>query len=140
MIWVLITLMLLPAVALAEDLPHVQWLHCSDGDTCAFNVFALVPLPAVFGADLGVRLSGIDTPEKLGKCAKEKQLALAARDFLRSQMAGASIVLKDVSRDKYFRIEATVEANGVNLNQLMIQKGYAVPYQGTGPRKDWCQP
>lgn len=139
MTWILVALMLLPAVVLAEDLPYVAWRHCSDGDTCAFDILTLVPLPAVFGTDIGVRLSGIDTPEKVGKCAKEKQLALAARDFLRSKMDGATIVLKDVSRDKYFRLEATVLANGVNVNQLMISKGYAVPYHGTGPRKDWCQ-
>lgn len=120
----------------AEDLTNVQWLTCHDGDTCAFNV----RLPAVFGADIGVRLSGIDAPEITGKCAKEKQLAIAARNFLRSQMTGAAVVLQHVVRDKYFRLGATVLANGINMNQLMVQKGYAVPYRGSGPRHAWCGP
>jgi len=130
----------LVGVSAAEDLPHVQWLHCSDGDTCAFNVMTLTPLPAVFGTDIGVRLSGIDTPEKIGKCLKEKQLALLARDFLRSQLIGATVTIQHVFRDKYFRLEGIVIANGVNVNQLMIEKGYAVPYYGSGPRHDWCTP
>ena len=121
----------------AEDLPNVQWLNCHDGDTCAFNVL----LPAVFGADLGVRLSGIDTPEINGKCAKEKLLAGQAKAFLTEQMLAAKkIVLQSVFRDKYFRVEAVVLADEVNLNQLMVQKGYAVLYSGVGPRQSWCAP
>lgn len=134
LIAVVILLAYLPAKA--EDLTNVQWLNCHDGDTCAFNVL----LPAVFGTDIGVRLSGIDTPELAGKCLQEKQLAAAARDFLRAQLKGAKIVLQSVFRDKYFRIEAVVLANDVNVNQLMVQKGYAVLYTGQGPKHDWCAP
>jgi endonuclease YncB( thermonuclease family) len=93
------------------------------------------------GDDIGVRLSGIDAPEIAGKCAKEKALALVTRDFLRGQLAGASVLLQQVFRDKFFRIEATVIANGVNINQLiMVKKGFAALYTGTGPRHDGCQP
>ncbi|MCI0427163.1 MAG: thermonuclease family protein [Nitrospiraceae bacterium] len=35
---------------------------------------------------------------------------------------------------------ATVIANGVNINQLMVKKGFAALYTGTGPRHDWCRP
>lgn len=135
----LVTMLLalsLSSWAIAEDLSNVQWIACYDGDTCAFNVL----LPAVFGTDIGVRLSGIDAPEISGKCAKEKLLAVEAREFLRSQLKGANVVLQNVFRDKYFRIEATVLANDVNVNQLLVQKGYAVLYSGQGPRKDWCAP
>jgi len=117
----------------AEDLPNVVWLTCYDGDTCSFDVM----LPAVFGSAIGVRLTGIDAPEINGKCQKEQDLAKAARDFLKAQMQDKTIVLQQVFRDKYFRLEAVILANGVNLNQLMIENGYAVPYNGSGPRKDW---
>jgi len=93
------------------------------------------------GDDIGVRLSGIDAPEIAGKCSKEKALALVTRDFLRGQLAGASVMLQQVVlRDKFFRIEATVIANGVNINQLMVKNGFAALYTGTGPRHDWCKP
>jgi endonuclease YncB( thermonuclease family) len=90
------------------------------------------------GDDIGVRLSGVDAPKIAGKCAKEKALALVTRDFLRGQLAGASLLLQQVFRDKFFRIEATVIANGVNINQLMVKKGFAALYTSTGPRHDWC--
>ena len=91
------------------------------------------------GDDIGVRLSGIDAPEIAGKCAKEKTLDLVTRNFLRGQLAGAS-VLQQVFRDKFFHIEATVIANGVNINQLMVKKGFAALFTGMGPRRDWCPP
>jgi endonuclease YncB( thermonuclease family) len=90
------------------------------------------------GDDIGVRLSGIDAPEIAGKCAKEKALALVTRDFLRGQLAGASV--QQGFRDKFFRIKATVIANGVNINQLMVKNGFAALYTGTGPRHSWCKP
>jgi micrococcal nuclease len=126
---------LLSANVWAENLNSVEWLTCYDGDTCSFNVL----LPPVLGSAIGVRFSGIDAPEIHGKCEKENSLALLARDFLRMQLVGASVLLVDVARDKYFRIDATVFANGVNLNQLLVQEGYAVPYSGSGARHDWCQ-
>jgi micrococcal nuclease len=91
------------------------------------------------GDDIGVRLSGIDAPEIDGKCAKEKALALVTRDFLRGQLAGAS-VLQQVFHDKFFRIEATVIANGVNIKSTHGQEGLRSVVTGTGPRHDWCPP
>lgn len=123
-----------PVLSHSEDLSNVAWIDCFDGDTCSFDVL----LPAVFGSAIGVRFTGIDAPEIAGKCQKEKDLAKVAKDFLKAQLDGATVVLHDVFRDKYFRLEARVTANGVNLNQLLIEKGYAVPYGGSGPRKDWC--
>lgn len=128
--------LVLTAPVRAEDLTHVQLIGCHDGDTCAFNVL----LPPVIGGNVGVRLAGIDTPEIHGKCDHEKERAIQAREFLSAQLAGAQIVLADVSRDKFFRIDATVIANGVNINALMVERGYAVPYHGSGPRHDWCHP
>ena len=136
-IGVLLLVGLLPSVGLAEDLSNVQWLYCHDGDTCAFNIL----LPAVFGTEIGVRLSGIDAPEIAGRCQLEKDLAMEARDFLLARLKAAkSIVLQNVFRDKFFRIEATVLADGLNLNQLMVSQGYAVLYSGNGPRRNWCTP
>lgn len=141
MILALLTVLFFASVSHAEDLPYVQWVACSDGDSCTVNIMTLVPLPAVFGHEVGVRLSGIDTPEMRGQCAKEKALAIVARDYLSAQVRAAKkIEIKEVFRDKYFRVEGILLADGVNMNQLMVQKGYAVLYGGTGPRHNWCAP
>ncbi len=49
-----------------------------------------------------------------------------------------SITLKNVERGKYFRIVATVEADGQDVSDLLIQEGLAVPYEGGTKGKNWC--
>ncbi len=86
-----------------------------------------------------MRLSGIDTPEKRGKCLKEKVLAIKARKRVRTLLSQAqTIVLKNVQRGKYFRIVAEVWADGVNVSEVLIQEGLAVVYDGETKVKDWC--
>lgn len=81
--------------------------------------------------DIGVRLSGIDAPEIAGKCAKEKALALVTRDFLRGQLAGASV--QQVFRDKFFRIEATVIAKRGQHQSTHGQEWLRSVVYGHGP-------
>lgn len=86
-----------------------------------------------------VRLSGIDTPEKRGKCAEEKKLALEAQQALQKYIETGAVVLKNVTTGKYAgRVLADVEtASGQPLSELLIQNGFARPYQGK-KRLGWC--
>ena len=74
-----------------------------------------------------------------GKCQQEKDLAIKARNRVRDLLSQAhSIILKDVERGKYFRLVASVEADGQDVSDLLIQEGLAVPYDGGTKTKDWC--
>ena len=119
----------------ATTLENVTWLRCYDGDTCTF------PLPGIhpfFGEKISVRIRGMGTPEIRRKCEAEKQKAKAARDFLRSILRTAGrIDLLEAERGKYFRIVATIQADGRDVAALMITRGLGRPYQG-GRRKGWC--
>ncbi|MBF0416961.1 MAG: thermonuclease family protein [Magnetococcales bacterium] len=57
------------------------------------------------------------------------------RDLLRTS---GHIALKDVGRDKYFRIVARVVADGVDVGERLLQEGLAVPYEG-GAKSGWCR-
>lgn len=81
--------------------------------------------PSILRKENRGRIRGIDTPEIRGKCAAKKRKARAARDYLRNLLKAASrIDLVDVKRGKYFRIIATVKADGVDVVPLMIQMGW----------------
>jgi len=111
-------LSILSASALAYDFPNVTYRSCYDGDTCRFDIPNVHPF---FGENIPVRLAGIDTPEKSGKCQKEEDLAIKARDRVRTLLSQAqTIVLKNVQRGKYFRIVAEVWADGVNVSEVLI--------------------
>jgi micrococcal nuclease len=108
-----------------------------DGDTLFVNI---ENLPDVFGARVGIRLAGIDTPEMRGKCDAEKLLAIEARDYLRSVVTDGGLVeLKDVSRGKYFRLIADVYIDSVNVSEGLLGRNLAVEYSGKGRKHDWCK-
>ena len=126
-----------PALATYDDLTHVRYVRCYDGDTCYFD---LPWLPGLFGQEIGVRLAGIDTPEMRGNCEQEKALAVEARDMLIDQLSHAKqITLRDPTCEKYFRIVAPVVVDGIDLSEVLIAKGLAVSYDGGTKTKDWCE-
>jgi len=106
-----------------------------DGDTIAFAAHVWL------GTDISmhVRIRGIDTPELHTTCAEEKAMAEEARGQL-ARLAGTTITLSNIAYDKYGgRVDANVaNAAGVDLGGAMLKAGLAHPYDGNGPRADWC--
>ncbi len=134
---VLLPLLIGTALVHAEDFTAVTYHTCYDGDTCTFTIPGL---PEVFGQRIGVRLAGIDTAEMRSKCDRERTLAIQARDLVRNMLSRASqITLRDVSRGKYFRLVAQIEADGVNVSQRLLERGLAVPYDGGTKTHKWCE-
>ncbi len=144
MVRVLLPVMLGVAVVLAcaarattyGDINDVVVVSVYDGDTLSVNV---PDWPPVVGQRVPVRVRGIDAPEIRGRCALEKAQARAARDLLRRMLNEADqVTLRGVERGKYFRLVATVLADGRNVADVLIAHGLARPYEGRGPRASWC--
>jgi len=93
-----------------------------------------------------IRMYGIDTPEMTwrGKCQKEKDLGLAAREFLVKFIDNASynkipMTITRISHDKYNkRFVAKLFVGNKDVSKMMIDSGHAVEYYGKGTKKDWC--
>lgn len=112
-----------------------------DGDTFYIT---LPDLPPVFGRNIGVRITGIDTPEMHSRCKDtpsrllEKKLAASAKESLTLKLHNAKVIeLTALKRDKYFRLLATVLLDGKDAGKQMIAEGLALPYDG-GKKKGWC--
>ena len=118
-----------------------------DGDTIAVRARIWIGQ----NVDTRVRLAGVDTPELRGACAAERDLAIAARDFVVDAIgdgrvdgsanggAGGGVTLWDVRYDKFGgRVLARVEtAGGADLAALLIAAGLGRAYDG-GAREPWC--
>ncbi len=98
-----------------------------DGDTCTLEID--LGLNA-FIKNEKIRLSRIDAPEVRGK---EKEKGLRARDFLRQQILEKEIWLETIKdqEEKFGRYlgEIYLETKPekyVNINDLMVEKGFAV--------------
>lgn len=113
---------------------QVIMISVHDGDTFTADI---PDFPPVIGDRIGIRLNGIDTPELTDKRPEIKIVAEKAKSVLLTSLKNAKkIVITDIQRDKYFRLDATVIADGVNLNQLMVKLELAKPYDG-GKKSPW---
>ncbi len=78
-----------------------------------------------------LRLARINAPEIRGA---ERPAGLASRDFLRQQILGKEIIVQTIKdrKGKFGRYLAEIwlkeSGEWININDLMIEKGYATPY------------
>ena len=105
-----------------------------DGDTIMVDIDEY---PPILGQNISVRIFGIDTPEIKSKNPKETERAKQVKDYVQDLLKNAKVVeLRNIQKDKYFRILAEVYVDGQSIADLLIKKGYAVPYDG-GTKQDW---
>lgn len=135
-------------VALAQDygtitITREQIEEVYDGDTIMLQV---AEWPSVLGQHIGVRIKGMDTPERHSHCldatakANEEAQALLARTQLLAMLdSGQPIQLRHMDRDKYFRILAEVWVGEQNVATVLVAKGMAVSYHGE-KKVGWCTP
>lgn len=106
-----------------------------DGDTFYVTIH---DWPKIVGEHIAVRVNGVDTPEMKGECKKEIKLAREAKQFTVAFLRKAnSIQLKNMARDKYFRIDADVYVDGKSLAEELIRNGLGYEYYGA-TKKNWC--
>jgi len=106
-----------------------------DGDTLEVRVMVWLGQEVV----TRVRIDGIDTPEKRGKCQREKDMAEQARVMTEQLLTDAQVALYDIQHDKYGgRVRArVVTRSGEDIGQMLIKSGLARPYKGEA-RQPWC--
>ncbi len=112
---------------------RVHVIRVYDGDTFT----AKIPnWPEEVGQEIGIRIRGIDTPEIRGQTLEERNLAQKARVVAESYLLHHTVEIKNISRDKYFRLDADVYVGGENLGELLLRKKLAKPYDG-GTKPEW---
>ena len=99
--------------------PALAWngkvVSVTDGDT----IKVLHPEDG----QIKIRLYGIDTPEK------GQPFGQAATKHLASLIAGKTVEVESVDKDRYGRIVGIVSFDGNNANEQMVQDGFAWVYR-----------
>jgi len=141
---ILITLLLLPALALAQKMPKnsatydAQIVRVTDGDTV---VISAPFLPAPLRPELAVRVFGVDTPEKghRAQCPSEAQRGEQASAFTKNAVKLTKkhqVIL--YSWDKFGgRVLGDIVLDGVSLRSELIRNGFAREYYGDA-KQSWC--
>jgi endonuclease YncB( thermonuclease family) len=141
--FIALALVMLATPAIAQKTPvgvtyDAKIVRAIDGDTI---VIAAPYLPAPLKPELGVRIFGVDTPEKSfrAKCESEKVRGEQASVFVKDLVAGTKkhqVVLYDW--DKFGgRVLGDMLFDGMSLRDLLIKNGFARAYFGDA-KQSWC--
>ena len=106
------------------SLPMVFIKDCYDGDTCTTL------------KDEKIRLACIDTPELKGWKANPVP-AKEARDFLNKLVANEKVSIKRITNDRYGRTVGELFKNEVNIQELIVEKGYGKIYKKYAHQCKW---
>ena len=98
-----------------------------DGDT----VDAKIDLGFGISVYRRIRLFGINAPETRTKNKAEKKKGLKSKQFLINALVNEDFVINTIkdSTGKYGRLLGVIYINGVNINDAMVETGYAKRYE-----------
>ena len=103
-------------------------LRVSDGDSLLVDI---PDFPPVAGRRIGIRVAGCDTPELTDSNSELRWRAYQAKNLTaRLVPPGSQVTLRNIRRDKYFRLLCEVETPQGDLATLLIESGFALPYHG----------
>ena len=120
----LLLFLVLAGPALAQSTITIQ--SCYDGDTCTST------------SGEKIRLACIDTPELKGNRA-DPIPAKAARDYLNDLVAGEKVSIRRITKDRYGRTVAEISKDDVNIQQRLVEKGFARIYKRYADQCHWSR-
>lgn len=138
--FVLLSAAVLPGwLAAADTVPGpvpARVVHVVDGDTLVVRAHIWLGQEV----ETLVRVAGVDAPELKGACARERERAQAARDYVVARALGETITLVGIRYEKYGgRVLAQVRlADGRDLAAALVADGHARAYDGRA-RAGWCE-
>ena len=121
----LISLISIPFSAYAA-LPTTIIKSCYDGDTCTTT------------DGEKIRLACIDTPELKGKRA-DPIPAEKARDFLNNLLINEEVSIRRITKDRYGRTVAELFNGNINIQKLLVDKGYGQIYKKYSNLCEWSK-
>ena len=99
---------------------------CYDGDTCTTK------------NGEKIRLACIDAPEIKGKNA-EAIKAKKSKEFLNNLFLNKKVFIKRITTDRYGRTVAELFIDDINIQKLLVNKGYAKVYERYSYQCDWTK-
>ena len=112
--------------AYASKIQEVIIKNSYDGDTCTTS------------KGEKIRLACIDTPELKGPKAKPIE-AKRSKDFLNNLVANKQISLKRITKDRYGRTVGELFKNGLNIQKMIVEKGYGKTYKKYSHQCEWSR-
>ena len=110
----------------SPELATVTIHNCYDGDTCTTT------------EGEKIRLACIDSPELRGGRA-DPIPAKAAREFLNGEIKGSTLNIRRITKDRYGRTVAELFKGPVNIQEQLVEKGFARIYERYRSQCEWSK-
>ena len=107
-------------------LPTTIIKSCYDGDTCTTT------------DGEKIRLACIETQELKGKRA-DPIPAEEARDFLNNLLINEEVYIRRITKDRYGRTVAELFSGNINIQKLLVDKGYGQIYKKYSNQCEWSK-
>ena len=107
-------------------LPTTIIKSCYDGDTCTTI------------DEEKIRLACIDTPELKGRKA-DPIPAKEAKDFLNNLVTNEEVSIRRITKDRYGRTVAELYSGNINIQKLLVDKGYGQIYKKYSNQCEWSK-
>tara|TARA_Y100000768_G_scaffold225339_1_gene170137 strand:+ start:2252 stop:2686 length:435 start_codon:yes stop_codon:yes gene_type:complete len=108
-------------------------VKCYDGDTVT-----IATIIDNKGYRFSVRMLGYDCAEIRSKNEQEKKVAKWAKEYITSMIYDKVVnVVKNEGYDKYGRLLLKLEINGINVNDVMLEKWGVSYFGGHKDTIDW---
>ena len=124
--FILLFLIIIIQLSAYGALPTTIIRNCYDGDTCT----------TIDGEK--IRLACINTPELKGKKA-DPISAKEARDFLNKLLVNKKVSIRRITKDRYGRTVAELFNNNINVQELLVNKGYGKIFKRYSDQCDWSR-
>ena len=111
---------------LFATLPKIRIKNCYDGDTCT----------SYDGEK--IRLACIDTPELDGN-KSDNFKATEARDFLNYLVKDQIVTINRITNDRYGRTVGELFNDDLNIQELIVKKGYGKIYKRFAYQCEWSK-
>ena len=111
---------------ISAALPTITIKDCYDGDTCTTTNGEVI------------RLACIDTPEIKGDRADPIR-AQAAKDFLNNLVANEEVFIRRITLDRYGRTVAELSKDPMNIQEHLVEKGFASIYERYSSQCEWSK-
>lgn len=108
---ILLSLLLPPSIARADQLLEGTHVRVIDGDTIVIG-------------KIHVRIAGIDAPELAQECNGVK-VGLMSKNYLSFMLGQQNVICNPIATDVYGRTVAQCDMNGIDIGEAMVYHGLA---------------
>lgn len=130
----------------------IAFVLCTCVHALETNVYELITYRVIDGdsievtLDLGfntykqssLRVMGINTPEVRTSNELEKEVGKLVAQFVLNQLQDKDLLCQYIKMDKYGgRFNGHLYIDGVSLSDILLDRGYAKPYDGTSTKPEF---